>query len=516
MYSPDKPFIVYCRECWYGDGWDPLQFGREYDFSKPFLEQFRNLMEQVPRIGLFSVRSEIGIDYANFIVGCKNVYLSFSMVGDENVYYSRSVDASKETFDSLNARELEMCYENVDSARNYRSHYLVRSRDCIDSAFLFDCVNCQNCFMSANLRNQRFVFRNRQYSKEEYHQKLAELHRGSAKILSELKDEFSKLMRSSLHKFSNMTKSVNCTGNNIENSKNAKHSFDVYDAEDIKFSSRVTKGSKDVYDNVGVASELLYEGVAGGFGSYGNKCFSFLEASQNVQYSDWCQSSMYLFGCTGLRKKQYCILNKQYSKDEYESLVSKIIQHMNDMPYTDQRGRIYRYGEFFPIELSPFAYNETIAQEYFPLTKEETITQSYPWRDPDPYPHKPTITAQDLPDTIENTTDSILKELIGCAVCGKVYRIIEPELIFLRQQQIALPRKCPECRHKDRFALRNPLKLWHRTCRCAGRESERGTWKNTTTHFHGSAPCPNTFETSYAPERKEIVYCEACYNAEVA
>jgi hypothetical protein len=27
--------------------------------------------------------------------------------------------------------------------------------------------------------------------------------------------------------------------------------------------------------------------------------------------------------------------------------------------------------------------------------------------------------------------------------------------------------------------------------------------------------CNNTFETSYAPERPEIVYCERCYQGEV-
>jgi hypothetical protein len=29
------------------------------------------------------------------------------------------------------------------------------------------------------------------------------------------------------------------------------------------------------------------------------------------------------------------------------------------------------WGEFFPHELSPFGYDETVAQEYFPMTEEE-------------------------------------------------------------------------------------------------------------------------------------------------
>jgi hypothetical protein len=39
--------------------------------------------------------------------------------------------------------------------------------------------------------------------------------------------------------------------------------------------------------------------------------------------------------------------------------------------------------------------------------------------------------------------------------------------------------------------------------------------QNTAEHFHGDQPCPNEFETPFSAERKEIVYCEQCYNAEV-
>ena len=31
----------------------------------------------------------------------------------------------------------------------------------------------------------------------------------------------------------------------------------------------------------------------------------------------------------------------------------------------------------------------------------------------------------------------------------------------------------------------------------------------------GGGKCTNEFETSYAPERPEIVYCESCYQKEV-
>jgi hypothetical protein len=229
-----------------------------------------------------------------------------------------------------------------------------------------------------------------------------------------------------------------------------------------------------------------------------------------------------LFGCVGLRNKQYCILNKQFTKEKYEELVSKIIVHMNEMPFVDAKGRTYRYGEFFPPEISPFAYNETLVQEHFPLTKEQAIGRGYRWKEPDTKEYQITKSSGVLPDHIRDTTDDILKETIGCAHEGKcthqcttAFRIIPEELSFYRRMNLSLPRLCPNCRHYERLAQRNPLKLWHRKCQCAGGKSENGIYQNTGKHQHQDNHCPNEFETSYSPERREIVYCESCYQAEV-
>jgi hypothetical protein len=199
---------------------------------------------------------------------------------------------------------------------------------------------------------------------------------------------------------------------------------------------------------------------------------------------------------------------------------------MNDMPYTDKLGREYRYGEFFPPELSPFAYNETIAQEYFPLTKAEAVQKGYRWRDPDTKSYVITKQPSDLPDHIKDTEDSMLQETIGCEhagtcneQCTTAFKIIPEELSFYRRMNLPLPRLCPNCRHYQRLKQRNPLKLWHRTCTCQGTQGANGkgkmVYENTVKHFHNDQPCPNEFETSYAPDRPEIIYCEQCYNAEV-
>ena len=80
---------------------------------------------------------------------------------------------------------------------------------------------------------------------------------------------------------------------------------------------------------------------------------------------------------------------------------------------------------------------------------------------------------------------------------------------------LPLPNKCPNCRHAERFIKHNPLKFWYRTCQCKGNSSTNDLYINNAQHTHGNEPCKNEFETSYAPDRPEIVYCEKCYQQEV-
>jgi hypothetical protein len=217
---------------------------------------------------------------------------------------------------------------------------------------------------------------------------------------------------------------------------------------------------------------------------------------QDSEYCFDCRSCSDCFGCIGLKSKQYCVLNKQYTQKEYEELVPKIKKHMTDMPYTDSRGLVYKYGEFFPVEFSPLAYNETMAIEYFPKTKEQAIKEGYFWRDKKPSEHKITIEASDLPDDIKDVNDDILNQVIQCESCRNAFKLIEAELRFYQKFSIPLPHKCFWCRHMERRRKANPLKLWHRKCMKPG--------------------CANEFETSYNSDRPEIIYCESCYNQEVA
>lgn len=519
MYEEKTSFPVYCHECWLSDKWNPLDYGREYDFSQPFFDQFQSLINSVPRSALYQ-RSSTSSPYANLIGESKNVYLSYSAVQTEDVFYSKSVDRSRKIFDSISVADSENCFGNIYSDRNFNSHFLEYSNNCLDSWFLFDCANCNNCALSSNLRNREYYFRNEPYSKKEYFEKLKELNLGSFVGLEKAKNDFNQLKLEAIHKYGDILKCVNSNGDNLYAAKNARVCFDSYDVEDCTYTFRVFD-LKDSFDAcfTGESAELVYEYISGGLNNYNVKFSTFaFSALKDSFYADYCTSSSDIFGCIGLRSKKFCILNKQYSEDEYRRLVPKIIDQMDAVPFQGRNGRVYRYGEFFPIELSTFAYNETIAQEYFPLTREKAKEMGYEWKDSQGREYAVDIQPQDLPDRVDDVSEDALKKIIGCFHRGECnhqctyrFRLVSDEIQIHRSINLAFPRLCPNCRHYERLKFTNPLKLWHRQCMC-----DYEVYKNSTKHsHHPSGRCLNEFETSYAPDRKEVVYCEACYNAEV-
>ena len=543
IFSSVAPLTVYEQKYWWSDAWDPTTWGCVYDFSKPLFTQFRELLERVPLVAVFN-RNQVASEYCNHVFDNKNCYLVFGSIWNEDVAYANRAAHCRDSFDLYITHKGELCYDTLYCENSSRLFFSDHCRDCLDSWFLYDCRACSHCFGCTNLRNKQYHIFNKPYDKESYEKQLARLNIGSYASLARLKEDHRKLCLKSLRRHAHMTNSLNCTGDNLYNSKNASWCFDILNGiENGKYNNWGGYNWKDSYDGLGCGlGELLYESIdSGGVeGACSRTLFTIVGyATLNAAYCYNCHNCSNLFACIGLRNKQYCILNKQYTKEEYEALIPKIIEHMNTMPYVDSKGRIYRYGEFFPPELSPFCYNETIAQEYFPLTKEQALEKGYGWKDPEERNIQITLSHDQLPDHIKDVSDDIVNHIIGCQhagtassakaseatcneQCTKGFKIIPQELAFYRKMNLPLPRLCPNCRHYARLRQRNPLKLWKRRCMCNGEIVQTTqtiqtsqTYRNTATHRHGQNPCPEEFETSYSPGRQEIVYCEACYQQEV-
>ena len=158
MYAPDAPYKVYCPQCWWSDNWDPLQYGRDYDFSRPFLQQFNELWHEVPLLGLsLDLPTTAESPNNNHAGHLKNCYLLFHADNNEDSMYGFYLVSSKNLADCSLMYNSEFSYDCMNC---YKINRCIGARsqvtESVNCMFLKDCENCQDCFASANLRNKKY------------------------------------------------------------------------------------------------------------------------------------------------------------------------------------------------------------------------------------------------------------------------------------------------------------------------------------------------------------------------
>lgn len=335
-----------------------------------------------------------------------------------------------------------------------------------------------------NLRQKEYYIFNEKFTKDEYFEKLKTFRFDSNSYITEFTKRFQEYALQFPKKYIHGTNNENVSGDYINNSKNLKECYHTEYSQDCAYLNDCQR-CKDCYDMDGwggTGAELIYECQTVGE-MVTNVLFSnfIISSSHDIYYSEFCTNgSSNLFGCSGLKKQQFCILNKQYEKAEYEILVAKIIEKMKTTG---------EWGEFFPSQLSCFGYNETQAFEQYPLPKETALSSGFRWRDRDPKDY--TSQQFNISDSILNVADDICDKTLSCEVTGKNYKIIPQELAFYRKMGLPLPHHSPEQRHLARLKLQNPRILFDRLC----------------TH------CGTHIQTTFTPNSSEKVVCEKCYLA---
>lgn len=336
IHNPDYQGVVYCQPCWWSDKWDALSYGMEYDFSRPFFEQFRELRLKTPRVALANFKS-VNSEYTNQAENNKDCYLCVSSGTSENCLYGYWNNGSRDCVDCYMVEKCELLYESVNCTKCSRSAYLQNCSDCSNSYFLKDCRGCSDCFGCYGLRGKSNFWFNEQLTKEEYQKRLSEF----VFARDNIKNALSKLRSVELkepHKYYNGKNNLASSGDYLEETKYAKNSFNCRHAENIKYCQDAWF-SKDSHDSTEVYNELCYEAE----GTIGTRCGFITKTwyAFDSWYLDLCYNSNNLFGCMALRKKSYCILNKQYSKEEYDALLPKIIEHMKSTKEWGEFSRIH-------------------------------------------------------------------------------------------------------------------------------------------------------------------------------
>lgn len=491
MYSPDKSLKIYAPSIWWSDNWDPLAYGKDFDFNRPFFEQYKELQKEVPRMALNNISAE-NSDYCNLALGNKNCYLVFTADYNEACAYLRFSDKNYRCFDSDFTYESTDCYECMDVGKCMDCYFCHK---CLNSDGLFLCYNmigCHDCIASANLRNKRYFIFNKEYKKEEYEREKKEMELGTYSNYMRLKREYLDFLKTQPRKYLDIVNCEESLGDYLRDCKNAYQSYVCIGLEDCKYMMHCYY-SKDCYDwdFVGAkGSELCHEMASCAYNMVNcHFCSGCWENDSDLYYCELCLGTRNCFGCISLRHKEYCILNKQYSRAEYEELVPRIIRHMQKFSSGRQAGE---WGEFFPMDLSAYAYNETVAYEYFPLNKEEVVKKGFKWHDEDDSGEFKGEKSE-LPDNVKDAGKNVCEKVLVCEETGKPFKIIPQELTFCKIKNLPLPRIAFRQRHRKRMALRNPFLLWEREC----------------------SKCGAGIHTTYAPDRLEPVYCEECYKKEV-
>jgi hypothetical protein len=497
QYNSDQKIKVFCPPCWWADDWDGSEYAMDFDESRPFLEQLNELVQKVPYVALESEYLTLkNCDFSNAMANCKNCTLTIWADYCESVYYSSILNTLKWSADCLRGWESELCYESTGFIGSYRVFYSEDFDDCVDVWFSRNVYGCTNCIGCVNLRGASYQIFNVQYSKEEYAKKLKEFGLDSWQNIQKLEKQSREFwLTKPYREFHGNAFNLNVTGEHVYQSKNSKESYILNYAENCKWCQFVTVATtKDCFDysGWGNGAELVYESASCGNGVSNIKfsAYCFPDCS-NLEYCLWNIAGKNNFGCASLKRKSYSILNKQYSKEDYEKLRIKIIENMKNIPYIDALGRKWSYGEFFGPGFNRFAYNKSNAGKFIPKTKEQALKEGYFWDDSENPNNQATIKSENLPDTIITTNESILEEVAECINCSRGYKILKGELDLLRKMGLPVPHECPKCRENRRFDRMNRPGMYHRNC----------------------AKCGDKIYTPYSPEDPRIVYCVKDYQA---
>ncbi len=476
-YPPGARFPVYKKEHWFSDKWEPPQ--QEIDWNRSFFDQLYELQCKTPHFHQLG-KQNTNCDYADDVWESKNAYMSRSMAGVEDVYYVYRILYSKNCVDITYAYELEQCYECTYCFKCYNLKFALNCRECSDSSFLYDCHGCRNCFMCWNLRNKEYCILNKEYSKEEYYEKIKELKLNSRKFLHELRIQFNKHIRDdAFHKENLNLNNQNCTGNYNLNCKNCDDAYFLEYGEDCRHVMRAPY-IKNTMDVCGLLrAELCYE-ICQSTDLHNVQFASFSVDCNDSQYIDQCFNGNNLFGCVGLKRKKYCILNKQYSKEEYKELRDRIIKKMK---------KDEEYGGFFPYKFAYNGYNLSLGMMYYPESLDDAMANGS-YLEKEPKSSHDGIDANTLPDDSSQISDDLIGKPIVCKETKKTFNLIKQELDFYRSHNLPLPDLYPEKRNELRFIQLAPLQSIKIKCfKCS---------KDIVTYF--------PYDWEY-----EKILCEECY-----
>ena len=381
-WSPLNLYKYNWKICRYPDTWriknintkeaqNAWSYSLEYDFNISFFDNFKKLMDIVPLQRIMDFWSNENADFVDQAFWVKNWYLVFvSWFWVENIMYSAyCYENLINIFNSLlithNCSNIYFC-SNIDNSYNiFYSKYI---NDSSEIWFSTNLIWCHECIFCDKLENQRYCFQNKILEKEEYF-----------KIKKQILEKKEKFLGN--YKFISKNKAINRLSENVNwinniRCKNVENGYFINNANDSRNVINVWWDNiRNFYDcfDAWVNSDNFYWVVWAWDSCKNIFCSTQIAMSSNIYYSYLISNCSFCIWCIWLKNKSFCILNKQYSKEEWYIKTNELFKKMEES---------WILWNFFPWKLNPFYFNDTAAYLIDDgFTKEELKKNWYLWRD---------------------------------------------------------------------------------------------------------------------------------------
>ncbi len=461
------------------------EYGRAPDFGRSFHEQMYELSRGVPLAAKYNhIPSENSIAFislgdqdSHFVLACK----SKKTINAMNAY---DVEESAEL---VLAKKVRRSYNVVHSDRIYNCRFVRESFDCMESAFLFDCRNCEFCFGATNKRNKKYFWFNEQLTQEEWEKRRSEVDLSSYAVRKEYETKFQELMKKTIWPENFNVKSENVTGDYILSSTNIRDGYYVIegckDLDTVPFAYSAPSNDSAYCSALFGASDCYY---CIGTGTSQNVLFglSIVTDCINVEYCNSCYDCEYCFGCIGLRKKKYCIFNKQYTEEEYWETLDKIKCKMLEDG---------EYGDMPPLKFSTQHWAGSGAAFVLGMTEEEARQLGANMFNPtDKGAEGPEVDPDSI-KSVDTIPDKADESMVGVPYLdqefGRRFAYIAPEIKLLNDLGVAPSRRHPTARIHDLYNEMNYAVYEEATCKKCAKDIRVAKNRKYTDRIIYCRPC---------------------------
>ncbi len=429
---------------WMSDEFDAKEYGREFDFSRGFFEQYFEMVRSIPKPNVTIVNCT-NVEYANHVFNSKNCYLCFICFDSENVLYSFRSRASRDCLSIMNSRSCELCYQCIHCSECYDVQFAEFSSHCNASRFLSNCNDCMDCYQCANLKSKQYCIQNTQYTKEDYAAKMNEIDLSSYAQFQKEYEQWQTFLatqpiqaeRNIACEDSTGTFLTNCRScyfcSNLSNGENCVNSFGN---NSVELCDSAGENSQYGLMNVGFieSQDVAYTLVA-------RNCYA-------LRYSQYMLQSHDCFGCYGLKKSSHCILNREYSPEEYARLQERITDHMKNTG---------EWGKFFPPQYSPFFYDDTnavgVLMSGFDDCDSVARNIGMRVRDTGEEKNHDAVPAGQMSDKCDEFSKQALDTVWACEKSGAAFKVTGQELRLYQRMRVPVPR----ISWRVQFELYSPL-----------------------------------------------------------